>query len=77
MRPGAALQMIMDEQGITHIQLAERVGVTDRCISARVSDRHAMNFGTLAKMYGAVGYKIVAAPIEGGGKVYDLDWAER
>lgn len=73
MKPGAALQMIMDDQGISHLQLAARIGVSDRCVDQRVSDKNVMKMDTLVKMYDGVGYKIVAAPKSGEGREFVLD----
>lgn len=73
MKANQALQAIMDEKGVTHVRLAKDLGVSPQAVDMRCSDGRVMRIDTLAKTYGALGYKIVACPKDGVGREYELD----
>lgn len=72
MRPGKVLQAILDEKGITHICLAENLGVKPQAIDKRCKSDTNMKIDTLIKTYASVGYQLVAISIDGEGPEYEL-----
>ncbi len=72
MKPNEILQTILDDKGMTHVQLAKATGVASQTIDKRCAGQAVMRVDTLCRMYGAVGYKLVAAPIDGLGAEYEV-----
>lgn len=72
MNPGAVLQAMLDEKGMTHVRLARELGVAPQTIDHRCKRDTTVTVRTLIDTYGAMGYRIVAVPIDGDGPSYEL-----
>ena len=73
MKASAALQAIMDDQGVTRVRLANDLGVSSQSIDARCNGRGVMKIDTLVRTYAALGYKVIACPKDGVGVEYELE----